>query len=211
MSDLALGWAHAEAVPPDPMRLVGHGAVRLLTAPAHMADLPRQRLLLLQACFDAGMDLVPLSASQRIPADRANTCDEALAHLADLRACGQLSLTLTWRQAGRTTSAGSGQTWLQMRQQQRAKAAELEAAAAHALATLAARLPYRQAPLRMESGRITLDLLVPRNDCDRAKSDIGARGQALDCQSLPGASLLVTGLWPPFSFVTRPSDARVPT
>lgn len=210
MNDLALGWTDADARPPAPLRLRGQGPVRLITAPAPEADTPRQRLELLQQCFDAGLDLIPLAVADRNSADLAETCPTGLpAQLAALRGCGQLSLTLTWQAAPSTARQITGQSWLHQRHRQRAEAAALGQLAVSALLTLADCLPCRQNPPKLAAGGCSLDLLVPRSELGAIQSRISSLSQSLAVELLPNAALLVTGLWPPYTFV-QPATQQIP-
>ena len=205
MNDLALGWTDATVGLPAPLRLQKQGTVQLITAPAPQAETPRQRLTLLQACFDAGIDLVPLATNQRVIVHHAmHPSPELLDDIARLRGQGQLTLTLSWQASPQT--AESGRSWLQLRQRARGEAALAE----QMLEKLVSRLTYDRSLPRTGAGQSTLDLLVPRTELDRAQRNIVLLTQTLATKSLPGASLLVTGLWPAFSFVCSPRDIRIP-
>lgn len=207
MNDLALAWTDAKIGLPAPLRLQKQGPLQLITAPAQHAETPRQRLTFLQACFDAGIDLLPLATHQRIIAPQATPpTSDLLDDVARLRGQGQLTLTLAWQAGPRTARPDSGQRWLQMRQGLRAEAALAE----QMLEKLARCLPFDRSLPRTGAGQCTLDLLVPRAKLDHAHQEIAILTQTLATKSLPGASLLVTGLWPVFSFVRNPRDSRVP-
>jgi hypothetical protein len=212
MTNLALGWTDADVCPPDPLQVRGRGAFRLITAPADKAETPRQRLTLLQTCFDAGIDLIPLSPDQCLRTDRVGPDPPDLpVQLARLRGFGQLSLTLSWQIPPELPPHGSGKSWLHLRQRQRSEAAAMARSAEHALLTVAASLPHRRSQPRPVMGRCSLDLLVPRSGLGSVQARISALGPSLFLETLPAAVLLITGLWPPFSFVRTPQNQEVPT
>ena len=209
MSDVALGWTLAQTCPPGPVRLQGDGPVRAMTAPTTLAATPRQRLALLQSCFDAGIDMVPLSAHQQVPATSATIWPaNLLTQLADLRDCGQISLTLTWTIPNAPQS--SDLSWLRVRQRVLTNATAKGLMAKNLLAELAKSLSLRQSELRHGTGQCSLDLLVTRPAFAAAAAIISNRSEYLRAEGLPGASLLVTGLWPPYSFVKYAPPPGVP-
>lgn len=200
MSDIALGWTLAHTCPPEPVHLKDTGPVRVMTAPASLATTTRQRLALLQSCFDAGIDVIPVPADQQVPAMSATIWPaNLLTQLTDLRDCGQFSLTLTWTMPNALER--SGISWLRMRQRLLADAATEALEAENLLGELANSLSLRQSEFRHETGQCRLDLLVTRSEFAAAVAIISTRSGNLAAGALPGAALLVTGLWPPYSFV----------
>jgi hypothetical protein len=63
--------------------------------------------------------------------------------------------------------------------------------------------------LDSSGNRSSLHILLPRQDLSAAKSAIAKAAASLDGPDLPGFSLTMTGLWPPYGFVTAPKAAAV--
>ncbi len=207
MKDIALGWTLAGTCLPAPLRLMGCGNTQLITAPEAQAGTPRQRLMLQQACFDAGIGMIPVSADQPVCAEQAGIPPpDLLTQLARLQGCWQLSLTLSWKTPLQVQPQASGQSWLKMRQRRLIEAAAISMTAQETFFTLVSRLPHPKSQLRRAADRFSLDLLVARTDLSRIHDTLTDLGQRLAIDALPGAHLLATGLWPPFSFVRAGQD-----
>lgn len=179
---LALAWS-LEATPPPPgTRSITLPGLTLLTAPD---PAPRDRLILQQACFDAGLDILPFAPAHPLTTERAlATRPEALAklraRLVDLRGMAQFSLQLQWDEEDHDGS------WLAGRRQRHRQA---EAARAW-LSTEAQRLSAHTTPVSLRKTSAVTHMLAPRTAPPRP-----------DPNGAPGACLTLVGPWPPHAFV----------
>lgn len=196
LTDLALGWSGPGPLP-DGVAAVPLGTLRLLTAPA---TAPEQVLALQQACFDAGLTLLPISPASLCPVDRALT--QPLAPLQDrlkaLEGQAQIALHLGWQLP---PPPSDGRAWLADR---RARA-QAESDARQWLVTLAQRLDLRASPATSRPGAALIHLLAPRDALPGL--DHLARLTADLPDPAPDCRLTLTGPWPPHAFAHLPEAA----
>jgi hypothetical protein len=174
-----------------------------------MCENAHDRMRLLQICFDMGLDLLPLRCLEGWQTghalDLAQTCTEDLwAQLALIRGAGQLSITLSWSGPRMGPDIpSSGRSWLKLRQMHQRAAANQIQEADQILTVATEDFGGRR---RFESSGNTsrLHILLPRQDLTAATSAIAKIAASLDRPDLPKLSLIMTGLWPAYSFVKAP-------
>ncbi len=209
MNSVALGWVHRDTALPGPMQGLGQGAVQTIAAPASRCGTARDRLALLQACYDCGIDLLPLSCDhvwQINPAmDLARQCTEnILAQLATIRGTGQLSITLSWS-GGLLPSdrCATGRAWLQAQHLRQTILKKQSCFGQQVMDIVTLGLPGKRRVFDNATSR-RLDLWIQRQDLAGAQAQIVEAAQHLAQSPLPDLSLMITGLWPVYGFVTSP-------
>lgn len=192
---IALGWSLAGNDFPDLVSVTSFGDLALLAGPKEHSGSPRDRLALLQSCFDLGVDLLPIMGRSCQTLDNAKRFtrdneDALVDQLQTLKGQGQITVGLKPDTLPHKAGIATGRDWLRER---RAQMARVEASQT-ALRSLATRLIYRSC-IR-PSGH--LDLLVPRSELDAATREIRHAAQSLRELGTP----ILSGLWPPFGFVS---------
>lgn len=203
---IAIGWTRNVSALPSNLSAQQAGDLHVLWGSDAALEEPNQRLLALQICFDAGMDILPLAPAHAVSLQAANAF--ALAHCARLATdldhlCGkgQLSLSLALDPLPIVPpQRGGGRAWLlaKARRQKDLEAAQHKALR-RILSCLAA-LPNEQSAPHIAAQSVRVDVLVPRRTLNKTVMSIRATTQA---QSL-AEMFLISGLWPPFSFISAP-------
>ena len=196
---IALGWCEW-GEPPEGIRAEPMGGLRLLTTDAAT---PADILARQQACFDAGMDLLPTHPALACPADRARRLPVPALHrrLHALRGRAQMVLHLGWPA---TPPPRSGRDHLAALRAQ----AEASRAARIWLETLGAGLRLPTAPVEVRSNALLLHLLVPRAT-PPGLTEISRQAVALP-EPAPHLRLTLCGPWPPLAFADLPPFAEPP-
>ena len=210
---IALGWCRDTAKVPDDLTLLGCGKVQVISVTRELCPTPRQKLGLLQACFEAGVDVIPLAPNQNCPADtavsQAHACTaDLLQQLTAITGFGQLSLTLSWpAKPAAVPVGGSGRAFLRALHGHSEIQATLAKAAGMAVRDLLAGLTAPHGPVISHPDGCRVDILVGRDRATATRQHIATVARSLT--TLPGLSLMVTGLWPPLGFVRppRPTEA----
>ena len=209
----ALGWAALGTALPPPMQAMGAGPVQVIVAPRYLCATAQDRLALLQACFDHGANLVPLTCDhiwQIAPAlGLAKThARDIMAQLNLTHAAGQLTIALSWSMLnGPSQVQGDGRAWLQTRHLRHKTAAAQAQQAQQVISGLTLGLTGAR---RMDStaNRCTLNILIKCHAVTEAKAAIAQAARDMTASpDLPDLSLMITGLWPPFGFVSLAKPA----
>ena len=193
---IILGWTKTVANLPAGVTLHGAGPVYMVCAQARDAKTPRQRIAMQVSCFDAGINFLPAAPSHCLHLPKVAPIDliqEMAATLSHVDGRGQFTLSFH-SQAPQSTTATSGQQWLQLRHahQQKSRAHE------DILLELAAASGCQKSPTRIRGATVSSDFLVPKAQTDAVRAlfaeHLHADPRAND------ASATLTGLWPPFGF-----------
>lgn len=201
-----LGWAHAGAncvggvTAVSPVAVDGN-AINVLICKTNAAQCPRHRLQIQVNCFEAGIDFLPVAPATNLALSTAQAFTTSHAHeLSDLlhrlKGAGQMTFGIEFP-SERTPDAPAetGRAWLQQR---RAHQTATEAHLAHTIALLD-QLDIKgfETKTRATGTRVERDILVPRDCFKYVIERLRRTADGIEDAPFP---LMVTGLWPPFSF-----------
>lgn len=193
MTEIALGWCETDRAP-EGISAHSHAGITLLSV---LATRPEQVLAQQQRCFDLGLDLLPLSPARLCPraeAEAQMTSPALRQKMQTLQGKAQISIHLQWDEA--ETPIRSGRDFLASRRA-RSIAADLARAWLEDLAR-AALLPA--SPVELRRFGAVIHLLAPRQALPSPETLSPIAGP----MPLQGASLTLTGPWPPFAFAALP-------
>ena len=196
---IALGCTSDAKTAPEHVTAYPYGSVELLsTSPSH-AGSARERLCLQTMCFDAGMSMLPIAPSHVVSRQEAVAIMQQIDLMAGLRTVqntGQLTLSVDLPPRRQDAKQG-GRSWLIARQ------AELGKSRQHAqlLRNIAEHIALPASDPRIKNSTVQCDILVSRLDTAKVKDKIAQYLSSLADHA--DMTLLITGLWPPFSFVDQ--------
>lgn len=203
---IALGWTDHETSLPPGIVLVNAGALKVLCTSEENADTHRRKLLQQVSCFESGVDFVPVAAEHsahiETAINQANSTD-LYTTLCRIKAHGQLTITCDLPKPEPANQ--TGKHWLRARRARNDKVTQQS----RILRDLSDTLRYPATAVRHENGASVCDLLVHRNDRERACARIADYlGKRIGLQD---TVVTVTGLWPPFGFAQdAPREAVAP-
>lgn len=203
---IVLGWARANSSCSAAAVVASKcGPLNVLAIDGDKAADARTRLKRQMACFELGLEFLPVAPRSKLclrdAIDRAEAQEELFLHALDrLSGKAQLTLGMTW--SGSTTSvcnaATTGREWLRAQTQSHAAREAVEGRAASLLDALV-EADYAKTTRNSIHG-LDRDVLVPKGQVKALIKDIVCRTELFE----PGdMKLIVSGPWPPFSFVQR--------
>ena len=205
---IALGWCLANQTLPTPLLLAGPGKVAVVCADASATRTARDRLGLLQRVFDAGIDVIPLSAGRAWPLppaldNAANAATDLLGQITCIAGRGQLTIMTQWPADPTVNERGStGRDWLQRLRDRQASEVARGQTARDVLLALGASIHAPKTAILPATTGFGLHLLLPRRAMPSACRQIAQAARTLTL--LDGGTVTVTGLWPAFDFVHSP-------
>lgn len=210
---IALGWTCASTGVPAPLTLADAGRLRVILAPKDHCNSPRARLALAQACFEAGVDFVPLSATGAVTAATAkriarSCAQDVQAQMAQISGAGQLLISVALAHSPPPApTPTTGRAWLQARKNHLSMINKRVRDAHVTLDALTTPLPYPCTAGQETPVTCTRAVLVPRGDVAAARTVLQGLGSRLHPD--PALRVDITGLWPAFGFVKRPEPDTV--
>ena len=200
-----LGWTQEAGPLPAGVSQHRYNAGVILLASPDVSDGARDRLALQVKCFDSGIGFIPASPHIKLTVHDALTLAKKpgfLDQLGGLQDNGQFTLALHCPTQTKR-SASHGRNWLIER-----KALHDTQSNSVAFTTdLVEQTGLKATPLRSRGDMVECDLLANRNAANEIRQSI--QRIIADASFGANATLVVTGLWPPFGFVQLPASAQV--
>lgn len=211
-----IGWTTETSAPDGGFELIGRGPVRTVLAALPHGDDQTARLKAMVACFNAGLDFVPLSPSVTFTATQADQlarryCASLTGQIARISGHGQMTLMLS--EPARQLPAfqtSDGRDWLRSRGAQHLSAREKFQHAKQILDQIVSALPHLIHHSNPSGGGHRCDVLLPRAAasafCNQVQASISPA-----VTDGPNLRLTFCGLWPAFHFSKVPEqvDANV--